>query len=255
MTRRCGSCGAPAPDDTSVFCNRCGARLPVVADRPACCRQCGCPVTDPLARFCNRCGAPLLPPVLERDAPGRRPKKICESCGFENFGQNLFYCNKCGAIFPKYEGVQQSIPAEKRPARGAEKGPIRIVADGMDEFRQQPVAAPAIPAEAPVQLRRPAAPAGAAAHRTRRPVLPETWKTGSGRKIAIAIAVLVIIIIALVVTGVPDMIRGGSPDAAPDPGSSVPGLLEALPWIHGPGLMPVINQGTAVVTDTLLTPT
>jgi hypothetical protein len=122
----------------------------------------------------------------------------------------------------------------------------------MDEFRQQPETAPAMPSEAPVHLRRPTA--GGEAHRARHPVLPESWKTGSGRKVAIAVAVLIIIVIALVVTGVPDMIRAGSADAAPDPGTAVPGLLEALPWINSPGRAPVINQGTAVVTDTLLTP-
>jgi hypothetical protein len=82
MTRKCGACGNPAVDDMSVFCNKCGARLPVPVVLT--CKKCGKTFTDRDTRFCNRCGTPLvepaplfssLPAAREKTEPGTKPQK------------------------------------------------------------------------------------------------------------------------------------------------------------------------------------
>ncbi len=66
MTRRCSSCGTPAIDENSQFCNQCGERLP--ADETLTCLSCGKRFPDPLSRFCNRCGSSLVP-AMPQTAP------------------------------------------------------------------------------------------------------------------------------------------------------------------------------------------
>ena len=262
MSKQCSSCGTHAPDDASVFCNRCGARLPVAGPAPIpACRQCGAPVTDRLSRFCSRCGSPLVAEVLAAAPPARHAQgKVCPGCGFENFGENLFYCKKCGAIFPKNEPVRPGGVAETTPALGSQKGPIRIVPDGMDELRQKPgnaaeAARRIIPVETPVMRRRPP-PAAAAAGKPRKP-LPWApsgwWKTGSNRKTVIAVAVLVLIIIAVILASAPGILNTGPADATtPDvPDSAAPDIPVPTLWVNLPAQTPAINQAVPVVTDTI----
>ena len=73
MMRKCVTCGNPAVDDISVFCNKCGARLPVPVVLT--CKKCGETFTDHDTRFCNRCGTPLVePPPLFSSLPAAREK-------------------------------------------------------------------------------------------------------------------------------------------------------------------------------------
>src|SRR5208337_628502 len=57
MTRKCGSCSTPAPNDKAKFCNECGSAIVDVPDThfPVC-DSCGDVVSDTLAQFCTRCG-------------------------------------------------------------------------------------------------------------------------------------------------------------------------------------------------------
>lgn len=259
MSTKCSTCGAPVPDDTAVFCNRCGSRLPVVGrGGEFTCEVCGKAVTDRQARFCDRCGSPLAPAVPAAPAPPTVQRRNCPACGFGNFGENLFYCRKCGAILPRYESVQKSRPGTPAPSGRTQPGGISIIPDGMDEFRQQPVDAPGAARhpsqDAPVALRVPPARAETGAKvPSQKP--PQEASTVRGREywrrisIIAAWILLILLIIAAIVMTVPKILDAGTanttvPDAA-DPG--LPGAI--LGWIM-PGQTTLINQGTPVVYDT-----
>jgi len=104
MTRKCGKCGIPAPDDEAVFCNRCGAGIieETEPDFPLC-PSCGMVVSDELAEFCNRCGTriPAVPPV-------------CPGCGIPAIDNESQFCTRCGTPFS-----QAAVPVRKKepPAR------------------------------------------------------------------------------------------------------------------------------------------
>lgn len=265
MSKKCSTCGTPAPDDNSVFCNRCGARLPAAGPADVLtCRKCGNPVTDRQSRFCDRCGSPLVPAVHVAAlpvTPGKR--KVCPGCGFENFGEDLFYCKKCGAIFPKNEPIPENRAAEKTSARRPHDGPIRIIPDGMDALRHGPVNAPAAarqpPGDAPVAIRRPPAKVTGAAQvlpRKPRQGVPKKRDRQSNRKVAVVAAgiILIILLIAVIAVSIPGIFNGGSANATAS-NATAPGLFEALSWGVSPNQTPVINEATPVVTDTPLTPT
>jgi hypothetical protein len=94
MTMKCGNCGNPARDDSSVFCNKCGARLPV--KNVLTCNRCGTTHSDPKSQFCIKCGAPLeVHSPHEPPSPAVRGK-TCHGCGFVNADENSLYCKKCG---------------------------------------------------------------------------------------------------------------------------------------------------------------
>jgi len=90
MTRKCSSCGVPAPDGESRFCNRCGA---AIVDEPEqvfpVCASCGAQVADPGAQFCDKCGGPV------RKAPA------CPTCGNPAIDENSKFCTRCGTTFAK----------------------------------------------------------------------------------------------------------------------------------------------------------
>ena len=75
MARKCGNCGAPAPDTNSRFCDLCGAPLieePVTPQGLPVCPACGTIVSDKKAQFCDVCGAPLAKPVCPACGPRHR---------------------------------------------------------------------------------------------------------------------------------------------------------------------------------------
>ena len=256
MRNKCSTCGAPVPDGTAAFCNRCGSRLPAADECEVfTCEVCGKAVTDRQARFCDGCGSPLAPAVpAASPAPPAVQRRNCPACGFGNFGENLFYCRKCGAILPKYESVQKSGPGARAPPGRPLHAGISIIPDGMDEFRQQPVNAPVgarqPSVDPPVALRRPPAPAKTEAqalphqHPQETPGLRdrEYW-----RRISIIVAwiLLILLIIAAIVMIAPGILDPGSANTTVPDGTD-PGLPGAiLGWII-PGQTTVINQGTAV---------
>lgn len=256
MNKICSTCGAPVPDRTAVFCNRCGSRLPAAPEaKVLTCEVCKKAVTDRQSRFCDGCGSPLAPAVpAASPAPPAVQRRNCPACGFGNFGENLFYCRKCGAILPKYESVQKSRPGARAPSGRPQQGGISIIPDGMDEFRQQPVNVPGAArqpsVDTPVALRRQPAPAKTVAQvLSQKPPqeAPGQRDREYWRRISIIAAwiLLILLIIAAIVMIAPGILDPGSanttvPDAT-DPG--LPGAI--LGWIIT-GQTTIINQGTAV---------
>lgn len=255
--KKCGNCGAPAPDDVSIFCNRCGARLPA----GIICRQCGKTVTDLQSRFCDRCGSPLAPAVLAPVPPITLAMgKICPACGFENFIDDARFCKKCGSVLrtggntgagPDYR-AQEMAPGTLPHGRDAAR----------QEPQSMPVTAPPGPNAPVVKQPKPWSAPG--------DVKDAGQRSGrrSYRKIALVIAVilLIVIVIALIFTGVPG-ISGNSTEngTAPDlPGMLSSGMISgdsAKVTTTPPGSLSsvavskkatVINGATPVVADTPL---
>ncbi len=91
MKRHCIKCGSPAITDTSLYCNKCGSRLPTEKS----CLQCGRKFSDDESRFCDKCGSSL---ALTVSSGIQEPKNsICQACGYENNEANRFHCKNCGA--------------------------------------------------------------------------------------------------------------------------------------------------------------
>ena len=106
MTKKCGNCGSTPIDEMYNFCNKCGARLQ--EQIALTCNKCGKINYDGESQFCNYCGSPLVP-VLRTSSPVKPAAKgkNCAACGFENFGENRFYCKKCGAYILKNEPIER----------------------------------------------------------------------------------------------------------------------------------------------------
>ncbi len=182
-------------------------------------------------------GPPLIP---------RNQGPICPACGFENEGENRFYCKQCGAYIRDKSPVRASDAAGG--GRRPQSGLIRIKPDGMDAIRQRPVYEPPKAEKQPIARRRKEPP--------KRTPLPY-------RKIAIAAAVIIVLIlIAMVVPGLlqekPDttaaarsLAAGAPADAAAEKTADSP--VDSL-FRMVQGLLPagdgVSNQGTTVVKDT-----
>jgi len=116
MARKCGNCGAPAPDTNSRFCDLCGAPLieePVTPQGLPVCPACGATVSDKMAQFCDVCGAPLA-------------KLVCPVCGTPAPSSRSKFCTRCGATFgPPVPGKNRAVPAAP-PVPAAEPGPVVV---------------------------------------------------------------------------------------------------------------------------------
>ena len=251
MIKKCSRCGTPAPDDIAVFCHRCGTRLPSVPH----CRRCGKPVTDPLSRFCDHCGSPLAPAVQAAPPVTLAKGNVCPACGFENVVKDARFCKKCGSVLGKNAGTG-------------------FIPDGRSAVRREPVS---MPAAVQPQPRNPPAAGGT------EPVSPaavvqdiprerrQDGHQGTGRrswkKTALVSAVILVIVVIIAALFIVPGFSGDRTDNAtvPDqPGAlpfgigsgkssenaTVPDYLEMLPPGIMPGSTPVINQATAVITDT-----
>ncbi len=81
MVKKCTNCGSPAIDDQSIFCNKCGTKIPEepLNTLPVCIK-CGTPAIDDQALFCNRCGNPIQKQknekILINDKPQLKPEEI-----------------------------------------------------------------------------------------------------------------------------------------------------------------------------------
>jgi rRNA maturation endonuclease Nob1 len=118
MTRKCGSCGIPAPDDESRFCNRCGK---AIVDEPEpqfpVCGTCGAMVADPQAQFCDKCGGPI------------RKAIACPACGNPAIDENSKFCTRCGTTFVKpgtCPGCGFLIPDERAVFCNRCGAPLRV---------------------------------------------------------------------------------------------------------------------------------
>ena len=255
--KKCDHCGAPAPDDESVFCNRCGARLPA----GIICRQCGKAVTDLQSRFCDRCGSPLAPAVLAPVPPITLAMgKICRTCGFENFVDDARFCKKCGSVLGA--GGNTGAGPDYRPKERA-PGTLPHGRDAVQqEPRSIPVTAPPGPNVPVMKQPKPVSAPGdvkdAGQRSSRR----------SYRKIALVIAIilLIVIVIALIFKGFPAL-SGNSAEngTAPDlPGILLSGIVSGnnsknsttppgtFSSVAAPKKATVINGATPVVADTPL---
>ena len=256
--KKCGHCGAPAPDDESIFCNRCGARLPA----GIICRQCGKAVTDLQSRFCDRCGSPLAPAVRSPVPPITLAMgKICRTCGFENFVDDARFCKKCGSAlgaggdtgagpdYRKQEKALETLPHDRDTAQPDPRSILVTAAPGPNA----PVMKQQKPASAQGDMKDPG----------------QRSSRRSYRKIALVIAaiLLFIIVIALIFKGFPAL-SGNSAEngTAPDlPGILLSGIVSGdnsknsttppgtLSSLAAPKKAMVINGAIPVVADTPLT--
>jgi Double zinc ribbon len=146
MTRKCGSCGIPAPNDRAKFCNDCGSTIVDVPDEhfPVC-DSCGDVVSDTLAQFCDKCGAPVRP--------------ACPSCGNKAINKDSKFCTRCGTVFatasarPAQQPVAPApsvVMARRRTTPPVPEEPVPVAqpeewdpwSDGSEEFDALPVPAP-----------------------------------------------------------------------------------------------------------------
>lgn len=100
MTKKCGNCGAPAPDSNSKFCDLCGTPFEEERATPQgfpVCPACGATVSDIKAQFCDACGGPLAKPV-------------CPVCGNTAPSLHSKFCTRCGATFTS------TVPGKRRAA-------------------------------------------------------------------------------------------------------------------------------------------
>lgn len=229
MSRQCQNCGAPVPTGASFFCNKCGARLPAGAPAaPLTCPWCKKTIEDRLSQFCDRCGTALAP--AEQSLPPVLPVmqvKDCPKCGFGNFGNDIFYCKKCGTSLGSGE-------PRKAPGVRPQDSPAGIRAGSRGIPSRGTVTQAAEPWEIP----------------QRRQKTPRESILISHRKaiIGVVMVILVLIAIGFIVTSNQDI-----PGAGPA-NSSAPGLLAMLQYDGVPIGALFENQATPVVTDTPLTP-
>jgi ribosomal protein L40E len=216
MTKKCRNCGYPARDDSSVFCNKCGARLPV--QEVLICRKCGNSHSDLKSRFCNKCGAPLqvLSPAI---SPSPVVRGIpCPGCGFVNVDENSFYCKKCGIAMGKYES---DMKTEKDRARDAA---TRITPSPEHMTAQREPYVPATGQSSPFR---------------ERDGIKQKSSSGSYRKVAAAIAgiFLVIVIIGAVVVLGPGILPAGIVNSTVPVSAnpSSPGLSITATYAPSPG--------------------
>ena len=81
MVKKCPNCDTPAIDDQSIFCNKCGTKIP---EEPCntlpICNKCGTPAIDDKALYCNRCGNPIQQQphdkIQTNDKPQLKPEKM-----------------------------------------------------------------------------------------------------------------------------------------------------------------------------------
>jgi hypothetical protein len=117
MARKCGNCGAPAPDTNSRFCDLCGAPLieePVAPQGLPVCPACGTIVSDRKAQFCDVCGTPLAKPV-------------CPVCGTPAPSSRSKFCTRCGATFgPPIPGKNRAGTISSPAAAEPEPEPVVV---------------------------------------------------------------------------------------------------------------------------------
>ena len=118
MAKKCGNCGAPAPDTNSRFCDLCGAPLTDEESSASqglpVCPVCGAVVSDKIAQFCDVCGAPLAKP-------------ICPVCRNIAPSYHSKFCSRCGAAFvPATPPRARTAPAAPAAEYEPEPEPVKI---------------------------------------------------------------------------------------------------------------------------------
>ncbi len=250
MSKKCGNCGAPAPDDNAVFCNRCGAGILATV---LTCRKCGKTFSDEQSRFCDQCGS-LLAPAVQAASPviPAAQGKNCPACGFENFGENRFYCKKCGVYIPKTEPVRKNESAGKTDISRPKEDAIRIKPVDTDALRKIKVHEPVKKELHPMQQ------VAVPEELVKKPVRPLSehkavtqqrgW--GSYRRVAFGAAgvIVLVVVIAIIAVSVPSILNAGAAN------STAPGLPDWIPWVHSQNDTTISNKPVPVFNDTPLTP-
>jgi hypothetical protein len=129
MAKKCGNCGAPAPDSNSRFCDLCGAPLkeePVTPQGLPICPACGAIVSDKKAQFCDVCGAPLAKPV-------------CPVCGNPAPSTHSRFCTRCGATYVpgvpvKHRAAPAAAPEPEPVVLRSKKGRLPAPEDPVEEW-------------------------------------------------------------------------------------------------------------------------
>ncbi|MDD1703203.1 MAG: zinc ribbon domain-containing protein [Methanoregula sp.] len=159
MAKKCGNCGAPAPDSNSRFCDLCGAPFreePATPQGLPVCPSCGAVVSDIKAQFCDACGAPLAKPV-------------CPACGNTAPSYHSKFCTRCGASFvpatsvrgrtvPVIPPAQQAVtePEPELPVKVTlRKGRLPVAEDPSDEWDPWTDGDPTYDVSAPLPLPQP----------------------------------------------------------------------------------------------------
>ena len=89
----CVRCGNPAPNNEVLYCNRCGTEYPPIEPEITCPR-CGNAIPDELSEFCNRCGSPVKGEP-EPEMP------VCPKCSNPATDAAALFCNRCGTSYQK----------------------------------------------------------------------------------------------------------------------------------------------------------
>jgi predicted amidophosphoribosyltransferase len=222
MKRICSTCGNPAVDDISVFCNKCGARLPV--QDVLICQDCGKRFSDGKSRFCNICGTPLsaYEPTVSPLQTARA--KTCPACGMVSTDETQFYCKKCGRYLL---APQSETKTQKSRSKGTE---IRIIDDSPKITLLKNASRPEKEQAPPP--------------RQRAPILHQN-RPGLNRKTAAVISgIIFMIIIMVLVVYIPGILQTGSENATAD----TPSVITTIPQAYTTP-MPIINQGVRVTTE------
>ena len=248
MVQFCPKCGTPARDDTSVFCNRCGSRIPppVPEKTENRCPSCGTINADPQAVFCNKCGSRLhiIPPVQVQPAVARpaaappvKKQDRCPSCGAPRVDEISDFCNVCGANF-RMPASPATVREPLQPETGA-----RPVSTARETPRPEPETTtggtpvadkPGDDRNVPVQ------------EKTRRPLLK--WGLMAGA------AVIVLVVIAAFLSGmIPGNGQSSDTTYAAAPGNQGAVVVPTTPIpIHAatpaPTPSPTVTSATPVPT-------
>lgn len=118
----CEECGEEVDDD-ALFCNNCGAKMPVkLMPGMVLCRHCGKPVKESF-RFCSYCGMSMAEEPAPAPAPKAEPapekkaskEKKCPHCGFTTTDPDKMFCDECGQRLLGGEPKKKEKKAEKKP--------------------------------------------------------------------------------------------------------------------------------------------
>ncbi|WP_422149049.1 double zinc ribbon domain-containing protein [Methanoregula sp.] len=128
MVKICPKCGTHSIDDQSMFCNKCGTKLPenIPHRESNFCPKCGTKILREESAFCNACGSPLPisqpvnpPPIAKQPVPEQNERRqpaingeVCPVCG-AIVEAGRYYCNSCGA-YMKGSPAPHELPGKSQ---------------------------------------------------------------------------------------------------------------------------------------------
>ena len=95
MEKFCPKCGIKSSNSESLFCNRCGTRIPEPQPEKIgkICPNCGAEILDKASIFCPRCGSPIstATPIATKDDPLPKVNLNDKSSSKKEFNQRSSY--------------------------------------------------------------------------------------------------------------------------------------------------------------------